>query len=204
MKRTKELEFPTLFKQSIHYFYMFFISFLTIFSSKYSKDLFDRFKVDINYEEEDYWTDIIKRENLKESIEELKVAIRESIEGFEHTMKVAKDLSKKGYITSIMSNHSVEWFEAISDKLGFKEFILEKHTIVSAKVGHAKPRKEIMDSLMQCFLPLNIKPQEIVYFDDKQKNVDSANEYGLCAYKFNSSKKSEEYMWNILSKHSIE
>lgn len=170
----------------------------------HSKDLFDRFKVDRSYTEQEYWKDMIKRENLNESVEELAKLTRDSIKLYDHTYNVIKDLHKKGYIIAIMSNHSIEWFSAISEKLNLKEYIPEKYTIVSAAVGHAKPEKEIMEALMECFHPLEIQPQEIVYFDDKQRNVDSANEFGLKAHLYDASIMTEEDLRACLLNHSIE
>lgn len=166
-----------------------------------SYDLWNKFKSDPSYSEEDYWNDIIRREDLNETVDSLKLKFIDAIVGYQNVIGIAMNLYQNGYKTGILSNHSISWFEAIKKKLSLNKSFDDSNVIISQAVKVAKPNREIYEHLVSIFP--DIQPNDIIFFDDKQANVDAAKELGISAYKYNSLTDQEDKIWEILGKHGI-
>ena len=105
---------------------------------------------------------LLKKENQKYIIYEI-----------EKNTKLLKKLSKKCNIY-ILSNITKETYEYIMDKFSFKENI--KGGVYSFEEHILKPDKKIFEILINKY---NINPNESIYIDDKEKNIDTANKLGF-------------------------
>lgn len=164
--------------------------------------MWNKFKIDIQFTEDDYWNTVIEREDLKETKEELHAVFVDTIEGYPEVIKIAKCLKLSGYQIGILSNHSVVWFDAISKKIGLDVIFEKENVLISQAIRLAKPSKEIFEYLLSSFDGYN--PQDILFFDDKQANVDAAKQLGISAFKFNVLTQPIEDMLDFLSQHGIQ
>ena len=120
-------------------------------------------------------------------------------------VEVAEKISSK-VKTGILSNHSLEWFSWHLDQFrhAFKE---ESLVIPSYQVNCYKPQREIYELLIsrvrEC-VGQEIEPSQIVFFDDKQVNVDKAKECGLNGFCFDRRKDSLQKMIEFLKKEGID
>lgn len=152
-----------------------------------------------------YFEEVIAREKLGESVEELKHRLRESIVCYEHVRKVAVALHAQGYALGIMSNHSTEWFEFIASTFKFAEFCPVSRTIVSQTVNAAKPSAAIMDKLYEAYVAdfPTLKKEQIVFLDDTEANIKAADEYGFKGVLYDARLQNEDDLWNALAAFGV-
>jgi putative hydrolase of the HAD superfamily len=98
---------------------------------------------------------------------------------------------------AVLSNASTDLEEAI---LGRKFGILERfdHVINSALVGMKKPDPAIYQLALQ---RLGVRPQEAIFVDDMQPNVDAAAALGIHAVRFAGEKEAIEAIRERLEQH---
>lgn len=96
------------------------------------------------------------------------------------------------YLLSNISNYFVE------HKDEFSIFELFDKCIYSAPIGIVKPSHEIFDYLCKT---CNINPNEAIFIDDNEKNIESAIKFGLNGYVFDGNvSKLENYLDELLTK----
>lgn len=100
---------------------------------------------------------VLEKDDVKESIFEI-------TENVELLKKLSKD-----YNIYLLSNIAKESLECISEKYNFVTYV--KGGVYSYKVHVSKPNKEIYKILLNKY---NITPEETIYIDDKEKNVEMA------------------------------
>jgi len=88
-------------------------------------------------------------------------------------------LKNEGYDIYFLSNFSREGFSFVEGKYGFLQEA--KGRIISSAVGHIKPEPEIYLTLLNTY---DLKPDETVFIDDMEKNVEAARELGIRAIRF--------------------
>ncbi len=81
---------------------------------------------------------------------------------------------KKSYLLVLMNNEGKEWNEFRIRKFHLNE-IFEK-VLSSCVVGKMKPKKEYFKEVIK---RLHIKPQELLFIDDKASNIKSASSLGI-------------------------
>jgi putative hydrolase of the HAD superfamily len=105
-------------------------------------------------------------------------------------IKYANDLKQKGIKIFILSNNFKEratfyghypWMHDTIDKAYF-----------SWQTGFVKPDIRAWELILS---ENNLRPDECIYFDDQQKNLDSANSLGIKSYLFTN----EEELENIIN-----
>lgn len=125
----------------------------------------------------------------------MKRFLRDSLQSYLYTITTAGKLNRKiGLPIGILSNHSEEWFAAISDKFKFRETFLDDQLIVvSQAVGLAKPDAEIFKLTLDRLRKRNpsIDPSQVLFIDDKKNNADAAAKFGFRALEFDASGSSE-------------
>ena len=94
-----------------------------------------------------------------------------------NVLQVIRELKEK-YNIYFLSNITKETYEYIEDILN--EF---DGGIYSFKVHLCKPNPEIYKKLLYTY---NLKKEEAIFFDDRQRNVDIGNELGIKSIKFNT------------------
>lgn len=92
----------------------------------------------------------------------------------EKTGEFLKKLKQEGYQLYVLSNFPIEAFEFIEKKYDF--FKLFDGKIVSGYINLIKPDIEIYTHMLETF---GILPEETVFIDDLQSNLDAANSIGI-------------------------
>lgn len=83
-------------------------------------------------------------------------------------------LQKQGYKLGILSNMPFEFLELYEKDI--KLFTHADHAVFSCRVKIIKPEKEIY---LEVLRGLGVKPEEAVFFDDVQENIDAALSLGI-------------------------
>lgn len=96
---------------------------------------------------------------------------------------------KKTYKVAVCTNAPKDFFYTVLKKEGIED--LFNVVVVSSEVGYAKPDVKIFDITLQ---KLGTSKEETVFFDDRQKNVDSGKMYGLQAVLFTTPLQIKEYI----------
>ena len=95
-------------------------------------------------------------------------------------------LRKKGYKTAILSNSVISlsnYNRELNLYNGFDPIIL------SEEIGLAKPDKRIYEYLLK---KIDLKPEEVVFIDDRKENIESAKNLGIKTILYNYELNLEE------------
>ena len=104
-------------------------------------------------------------------------------QSYPETLELAERLKQKGVCVGMISNHLVNpnWFEHCAEGARLRSLVSDPSLlIVSQAVGVGKPDPRIYDlffSALRC-LHGEANPSQLVFVDDKQKNVDAAMALG--------------------------
>jgi putative hydrolase of the HAD superfamily len=119
---------------------------------------------------------LIAENQLTISEADLKTAFRNILlDDFLGVVDLLKQL-KPNYTLSLLSNTNQEHWQMLSQRNSFIPLL--DHPFTSMDFGVMKPNPEIYQKLVSA---LNCKPEDILFFDDGQKNVSVARELGLNA-----------------------
>ncbi len=122
-------------------------------------------------------------ESTPENIVWIRDLFREGIEKatlFPGILELLQTLKSKGYKLGFISNTTV--FESVVlDTWGIRD--LFDVISFSWEVGVKKPTKEIFDVTLN---KLDVAPEEAVFIDDGQKNIDTVKSFGMHGIKFES------------------
>ena len=103
-------------------------------------------------------------------------------EGWQQINTVRKNrIPKETYRIGLMSNTEMPMVRFFKTRK-YKWFDPE---IFSCKVGARKPEAKIYEILLR---KLELKPEEIVFIDDRKENIDAANQIGINGILFKNSK----------------
>ena len=128
-------------------------------------DYIETFKNDKDYEKIKC---ILSKDNLHISLPVMK-------DNFNNISK----LKTKGYNLYILSNITKESYEYIKNTIDIDKIF--NGGIYSYQEGLIKPDKGIYELIISKY---NLNKEETMFFDDKQKNVDAANEFGIKGVSF--------------------
>lgn len=96
--------------------------------------------------------------------------------------ELLKELSKNYKVGCLSNTNEVHWHKLCDvDKIDK----LFKYVFVSHLIHEIKPDQEIYNYAIKL---LNVPPEEIAFFDDRQENVDGAKKAGISAFKIDSYK----------------
>lgn len=105
--------------------------------------------------------------------------IRDNVDcvlAFDYTVPLIQDLKNRGYKVYYLSNWS-SWTHDLLLQAGKFDFLkLMDGGVFSYDVGCRKPDPEIYEVLLKKY---NINPKESIFFDDKEKNIKTANKLGI-------------------------
>lgn len=96
-------------------------------------------------------------------------------------LEIAKKLREKGVKVCLASDNEKYRAEYLLNEVGLKRYFDE--TFFSCFLGHTKSEPEFFKAIIK---KLNLKPKEIVYFDDDPKNVAVAKKFGINARLYKS------------------
>lgn len=117
------------------------------------------------------------RENLKKCCEHWYVCMTE----LEGAGDFCDDIRKNGYRIFVLSNASDAFYQYFP---GFRPLDYFDGIVVSSDVHMVKPDPEIYRYLLETY---NLKPEECLFIDDVQDNVEGARSVGMHAFRFRGS-----------------
>ena len=95
---------------------------------------------------------------------------------FDYTIPMIQDLKDKGYKVYFLSNLSA-WTHDLLQEAGKFDFLkLMDGGVFSYDVGYMKPDEEIYKILLNKY---KITPEEALFFDDREENIEAANKLGI-------------------------
>ena len=100
----------------------------------------------------------------------------DAVEILDYTIPMIQDLKDKGYKVYYLSNWSA-WTHDLLQEAGKFDFLkLMDGGVFSYDVGYMKPNEEIYKILLNKY---KINPEEAVFFDDREENIEAANKLGI-------------------------
>lgn len=96
------------------------------------------------------------------------------------TEQLIGDLKKAGYKLYVLSNMSKEFISFLRKIPVYRNFDGE---VVSCEELTVKPEPKIYEILLQRY---GLNPQETLFIDDRQSNVDAAEQMGIHGFKFDA------------------
>ncbi|MDR2096065.1 MAG: HAD family phosphatase [Treponema sp.] len=108
------------------------------------------------------------------------------------TLRLMKEVKAAGLKLGILSNMPWEFLEMARETMPL--FELPDTGIFSCEVGLIKPEAAIYQKLIEA---LQCKPEEIVFFDDIQVNVESARKQGIKAAVWKRPKKARFFLRSL-------
>jgi epoxide hydrolase-like predicted phosphatase len=123
---------------------------------------------------------------VNESIEDLKKIALSHNNEIPGTVDVIKKLKEK-YRLAVLSNNATEWVARIKEMIDI-EGIFDV-LIFSNEVKMMKPDREMF---MLCAEKLGLKPDECLFVDDQDNNLDAAKSFGFNIIKFENAGQLEQ------------
>ena len=141
------------------------------------------------------WTDEMMREAFVERAPELEDKINEFfyerfpeiLRKFDYTDEWIDTLKRNGYRIYILSNFSEKALREAAPELDYIE--KADGAVISCRVGLIKPDPEIYKYLLEKY---DVVPEEAVFIDDTEKNIEAARRLGLNTILFTGKKDADE------------
>lgn len=96
----------------------------------------------------------------------------ECVTAFNYTIPMIQDLKDKGYKVYYLSNWSAWTYDLLQEAGKFDFLKLMDGGVFSYDAGYMKPNEEIYKILLNKY---KINPEEAVFFDDREENIEAAN-----------------------------
>lgn len=126
------------------------------------------------YSEEEYLSDLLKNTNWCISKDELKILIRRNLNRpVKGTMNIINAL-KENYNLILLSDHVKEWMDYIFGNN--EELKIFNHKYFSYDIKRLKSDEGTFEYIIN---DLSIKPEETIFIDDYESNVQVANKNGI-------------------------
>jgi 2-haloacid dehalogenase len=103
-------------------------------------------------------------------------------EPMDEAVGILSELKDKGFLLYILSNWSAETYPIAESRFDFLHWFDGK--VISGEAGIVKPDPEIYQLLMKTY---GIAPQNTVFIDDKQNNVEAAQTFGIQSIHFQNA-----------------
>ena len=98
------------------------------------------------------------------------------VNAFDYTIPIIQDLKDKGYKVYYLSNWSAWTYDLLQEAGKFDFLKLMDGGVFSYDVGYMKPDEEIYKILINKY---KINPEEALFFDDREENIEAANKLGI-------------------------
>jgi putative hydrolase of the HAD superfamily len=125
----------------------------------------------------DYWRQALDQVGVRATVGDLEIGTYLTL--VPGTLELARRLKNRGHRIGILSNDSRDLAAARREKFGFDD--LFEPIFISGEIGMVKPRAGIYDHAVQW---LQVRPEEVLFIDNRQDNVDGALARGLRAALF--------------------
>jgi epoxide hydrolase-like predicted phosphatase len=144
--------------------------------------------------EEDVTEHFSKCAGIASSKEEIQEQIDSYLKIDEDLVNLIKQLRNKGYKTALLSNGNHAFFErkVYQTYPYFKNLFDE--IVISSEIGITKPDKGIYLHTLE---KINSKPEDSLFIDDRQINIDGAVKVGINGYLYTSNNTFAEYIKSI-------
>ena len=140
----------------------------------------------------DFFNGIIKEYDLDIDIDEIRKIYLDSDGDFNpEALDLLKKIKSKGYKIYILSDLKETDFSDF--KAHVSEDLYDKF-YKSYEIGYTKPDKEIFEYVIN---DIGVEPNNILFFDDKEKNIEGAKKLGIDARLVNSYNLIEYFKENI-------
>ena len=106
-----------------------------------------------------------------------------------------EELKSRGYKIYLLSNYSQDHFQYVSRKFSF--FGLEDGMVISYTLRLLKPDHRIYEALYEKY---GLKPEECVFLDDSEQNVEGAEATGMKGIVFRDHAQAVKELEEILSR----
>ncbi len=115
----------------------------------------------------------------------------------EHSIEAAiiedvKELRKKGIECYVATNNEKHRANYMLEQMGFRDHF--DGLFASAHLGRKKPDKEFFEKILT---KLHVAPEEVLFWDDAEENVQAAQELGIHAEHFSSVKSYRKVMAEV-------
>jgi len=118
---------------------------------------------------------------------------KKDIESWSHvnpeTEQLMKDLKESGFVVAILSNIAQDFVDQYKNTLPV--FAVPDAAVYSCEVNTVKPEEEIYRLLLSL---LDCKVEELVFFDDREANVEAACTLGIQAFLWKGPEDARENM----------
>ena len=122
---------------------------------------------------EDFWKRVKEYLNI-EDVEKIKHAFFNAYYPYNKTIKFIKKLKQRKIQVAFISNSPKDRVKYLNRKYNF--ISLFDFGLFSFEVNVCKPDKGIYEKFLEKF---NLKASEVIYIDDKEKNLEPAKELGI-------------------------
>lgn len=147
------------------------------------------------YNGRDYWSKIASKAGKDISEKQLEICIELDNVGWSRPNPImagwAESLSQSGFQIAIVSNMPSDIREYLRHLPWMPEF--HQYTY-SCEIKTVKPSAEIY---LYCLEQLKIRPQEALFLDDRQMNVDAAQQLGIDSYVFTTAEELQPFVKSI-------
>lgn len=124
---------------------------------------------------------------VEEQLREIFVNLHGIVTRADYAIPWIKELKGQGYQVLVLSNFSAKVERENQDALDFLEYV--DGGILSYKDGVIKPDPAIYSLLLERY---GLKPEECVFLDDMQPNLDAAARFGIHTILFRSYEEAQE------------
>jgi FMN phosphatase YigB (HAD superfamily) len=182
------------------------------------------FKLGLIPEDEFFSRVIRENEHLKNSLFQIGYSEAEATQMFKTSLRrsyfklysnvvgVAEHVKNKGHSIGILSNHVREWsselFEKVEDGMLKRVFDDPRSVVLSCDqtVQTYKPKKEVYKVLMHRLRSIdsNLVVEQVLFIDDKQRNVSAATEFGLKSFVFDARHDSISLLLQKLHENGVD
>lgn len=109
---------------------------------------------------------------------------------YDYAYDWVKRFKDQGYLVYLLSNYGRYAYDMTSPNFSFLPLI--DGAVISYQVNLVKPEQKIYEYLLRKY---GIKPENAVFFDDRQENVEAAVRLGIHGIEFHNPKQAyEEFM----------
>lgn len=120
-------------------------------------------------------------------------AVGDTISLMPYTVEWVKGLKERGYHLYILSNYAEYTYEKTSHKMEFLPYM--DGVVFSYRCKLIKPEKEIYEYICETY---GLKPEESVFLDDREDNVQAARNMGMNGIVFENYAQGSETLEQLL------
>ncbi len=102
-------------------------------------------------------------------------------------INLVKELRKKKFITILVTNNEKTRFEYMENKYRLSKIF--EFIIASCEIKSRKPNKEFFEAILN---KTHTTPQEVAFFEDEEKIIEKAKEFGFKVYKYKDVKTTKD------------